>query len=384
MIYSFRGTIMDIAKNQCLLDDNAVSAWYDSLVQKGVLFPDARQKAAIARLQELADIVVAPPAPSGGFWSRLRAPAKPAAGECGLYIHGGVGRGKSFLMDGFYLQLRTEKKMRAHFHQFIRRFHEDMKKREGENDPLVAVADSISSRFNIVCLDEFHVSDITDAMILGRLIARLTGNGTRLVTTSNYAPAALYPNGLARDRFLPAIEMLQERLEVFALDGENDYRLRHIADDGEVFFCEDGGRRMRKLFDLLACGISLPPSLKIHGRRIPARARSSDAIWFSFSQVCDTAMGQGDYLALAERFAVIMLSDVPPLDEPALSEAARRFTWLVDILYDRRVTLALDMQMPLKKLYGESEGGESGRTMSRLIEMQSRNYWEASLPFAAS
>lgn len=371
----------DIAKNQCLLGDNAVVAWYEGLVQNGVLFADAKQGGAVGKLQALADEAVAPA--GGGFWSRLWAPSKPA-GKCGLYLHGGVGRGKSFLMDGFYLQLRAENKMRAHFHQFMRRFHEDMKRRKGESDPLLAVADDISSRFGIVCLDEFHVSDIADAMILGRLVGRLTGNGVRLVTTSNYAPGELYPNGLARDRFLPAIAMLQERLEVFALDGGEDYRLRHIAEEGGVFFCGDGDSQMRRLYDALACGIALPQFIKINGRRIPARARSSDAIWFSFEQLCGGALGKNDYLALAGRFAVLMLSDVPPLHEPALSEAARRFTWLVDILYDRHVTLVLNSQTPLEQLYGAEEGGESGRTMSRLMEMRARDYWGGALPFAAS
>ncbi len=371
-------------KDHCLLGDNAVVAWHEGLVRSGVLFADARQSEAVAKLQKMADAAVAPP---GGFWARFwpRSPSKPArTGDGGLYLHGGVGRGKSFLMDGFYLQLRAENKMRAHFHQFMRRFHEEMQTRKGEKDPLLAVADGISSRFGVVCFDEFHVSDITDAMILGRLVGRLTENGTRLVMTSNYAPSRLYPNGLARDRFLPAIAMLEERLEIFALDGGEDYRLRHIAGEGGVFFCGDGGAQLRRLFDALACGISLPPAIKINGRRIPAVARSSDAIWFSFSQLCDGALGQGDYLALAGRFAVIMLSDVPMLNDPALSEAARRFTWLVDILYDRRVTLALDARTPLEKLYGGGDGGESGRTLSRLIEMRSRDYWGGVLPFASA
>lgn len=366
-------------EDHCLLGDNAVVAWHDGLVQSGVLFADARQAEAVAKLQEMADSAVAP---AGGFWTRFL-PRAPKTAKSGLYLHGGVGRGKSFLMDGFYLQLRAENKMRAHFHQFMRRFHEDMKTRKGGADPLLAVADGISSRFGVVCFDEFHVSDITDAMILGRLVGRLTENGTRLVMTSNYAPADLYPNGLARDRFLPAIAMLEERMEIFALDGGEDYRLRHLSGEGGVFFCEDGGAQMRRLFDALACGISLPPAIKINGRRIPAVARSSDAIWFSFAQLCGGALGQGDYLELAGRFAVIMLSDVPALNDPALSEAMRRFTWLVDILYDRRVILSLDSSAPLEKLYGEGDGGESGRTLSRLIEMRSRDYWGGVLPFAS-
>lgn len=366
---------MENAKDHCLLGENAVAEWHKRLVNDGVLFADARQTRAISRLQALADSVVAPSLESGVL-SRLFKSDKPGAGKSGLYLHGGVGRGKSFLMDGFYLQLRTEKKMRAHFHQFMRRFHEDMKAVEGVKDPLLHLADGISARFDLVCLDEFHVSDITDAMILGRLVGRITENGTRLVMTSNYAPSELYPNGLARDRFLPAIKMLEERMEVFALDGEEDYRMRHISQTGGVFFHSDDGRaQLQRLFDTLACGISLPPSVKIRGRRIPALARSSDVVWFSFSQLCEGALGQGDYLSLAGRYAVVALSDIPVLNDSALSEASRRFTWLVDILYDQRVTLLMSAGVPLSGLYGGDSGGESGRTMSRLIEMQSSDYW---------
>ena len=369
---------MDIAKDRCLLGENAVIHWYDGLARDGVLFADLRQRAAAEKLQRFAD---APSAGSGNFWQKMFAPAGNAK-KSGLYLCGGVGRGKSFLMDGFYLQLRSAKKMRAHFHQFMRRLHEDMKKRRGEKDPLRAAADAISEKFDIICFDEFHVSDIADAMILGRLLARLFQNGTRLVMTSNYAPAELYPNGLARDRFLPAIKMLEERMEVFPLDGGEDYRLRHINESGGVFFhpLEDGETRLWRIFDSLACGISLPPQIKISGRQIPAVARASDAIWFSFEQLCGGALSHGDYLSLAERYAVILLSETPVLDDDSLSEAARRFTWLVDILYDRRVTLVIGAATALEELYGEKDGGESGRTLSRLIEMQSPQYWKGALP----
>ncbi|MGU9951570.1 MAG: cell division protein ZapE [Gammaproteobacteria bacterium WSBS_2016_MAG_OTU1] len=377
---------MPLTKDRCLLGDNSIIAWHQELVQDGVLFADTRQTQAVAQLQSFADNVLSAPAnatTNGGLLSRFfaRPPDKNNTPR-GIYLHGGVGRGKSFLMDGFYLQLQMEKKMRAHFHQFIRRFHEDMKKHKGEKESLIAIADNISAQFDIVCFDEFHVSDIADAMILGRILSRLFDNGTNMIMTSNYAPSQLYPNGLARDRFLPAIAMLEQQMEVFALDGEEDYRLRHIADEGKVYFephDEVVQKRLQNLFDVLACGISLPPSIKIDGRKILAEARSSDAIWFSFSQLCSGAVGQGDYLNLAGRFATIMLSEVPQLDDPNIAEAVRRFTWLVDILYDQRVTLIISAQTPLNELYGNSGGGESGRTLSRLIEMQSAEYWGASL-----
>lgn len=373
---------ININKDHCLLGDSSLIAWHRQLVQSGVLFADERQVEAVKRLQVIADVAIKEPSPdAGSVWAQLFASSRPAQyAKRGLYLHGGVGRGKSFLMDGFYLQLQIERKMRAHFHQFMRHFHEDMKKRETEKDPLLAVADGLSEQFSLVCFDEFHVSDITDAMILGRLLKRLLDNGTHLVATSNYAPAQLYPNGLARDRFLPAIAMLEERLEMFALDGAEDYRLRHINNEGKVFFHphNGGSAALHNIFDKLACGIVLSPQIKTKGRQIPAKARSSDVIWFSFSQLCAGALGQGDYLNLAGRFATVILSEVPALNAAELSEAARRFTWLVDILYDQRVTLIMSAATPLEQLYGGGGGGESGRTLSRLIEMQSPDYWDAS------
>ncbi|MBE8158130.1 MAG: cell division protein ZapE [Betaproteobacteria bacterium] len=368
------------AEDICLLGENAVINWYDGLLRGGVLFADSRQRAAAEKLQAFA----AAPAPTPeNFWQKIFAPHAPKQnGKNGLYLCGGVGRGKSFLMDGFYLQLRVQKKMRAHFHQFMRRLHEDLKNRKGEKDPLRAVADSISAKFDIICFDEFHVSDIADAMILARLLTRLFQNGTRMIMTSNYAPAELYPGGLARDRFLPAIAMLERRLEIFPLDGGEDYRLRHLNAGGGVFFHppENCETRLRRVFDTLACGIALPPQIKINGRQIPAVARASDAIWFSFAQLCGGALAHRDYLSLAERYAVVLLSGAPVLDDDSLSEAARRFTWLVDVLYDRRVTLVMGAAAPLEKLYGNMGGGESGRTLSRLIEMQSSEYWGGALP----
>ena len=359
--------------DHCLLDKDAVVAWHRGLVREKVLFEDDIQTQAVGKLQQFADNITV----KDGMLSRIL--SRRRTEKQGLYIHGGVGRGKSFLMDGFYLQLRCEKKMRAHFHQFMRRFHEDMKKREGQKDPLIAVADEISERAEVICFDEFHVSDITDAMILGRLVGRILDNGARMVMTSNYAPKDLYPNGLARDRFLPAIAMLEERLDVFALDGGEDYRLRHISQGGRVFFSSQDENQLKDIFDALACGISLPPQIKINGRQLPAIARSSDAIWFSFEQLCGGAVGKADYLELAGRFATVVVSDTPKLGDDSLADVARRFTWLVDILYDNKVTLMMSAAAPLEELYDGGIGGESGRTISRLIEMQSPDYWGKSL-----
>ncbi|MDM5147219.1 cell division protein ZapE [Candidatus Persebacteraceae bacterium Df01] len=363
--------------NVCRLGENAVVDWYQSLVRDEVLFADEIQAAAVAKLQKVAGDC-ATPLPRINFIKRLF--TSPPECKRGLYLHGGVGRGKTFLMDGFYLQLKTEKKIRVHFHQFMRHLHDDMKKRSGENDPLLSVADSIAQKNQVICFDEFHVSDIADAMILGRLLERLFANGIYLVMTSNYSPDGLYPNGLARERFLPAIDMLKTKLEVFSLDGDEDYRLRHLSKSGGVFFDSQDGEGvadMQRIFGKLACGIQLLPAVRVNGRVLPALARTSDAIWFSFGQLCIDALGQSDYLVLAERYATILVSDVPRLDDAEQASATRRFTWLVDILYDQGVTLVLSAVDTLHNLYGDCGGGESGRTLSRLIEMQSPDYWKA-------
>lgn len=371
--------------SHCLLGDDAVVKWRQDLVRRGSLREDACQAKAVRELQQIADAIEQDAADSGpiAFWRRLigmPARSRPRGGgeKQGLYLCGGAGRGKSILMDGFYLQLRAERKIRAHFHQFMRHFHRDMKARGG-GDPLPEVADGISKKFDIICLDEFHVSDIADAMILGRLLRRLFDNGARMVLTSNYAPKDLYPGGLARDRFLPAIAMLEKNLKVFHFDGEEDYRMSSIRGGGGVFFPAEEGARLQSLFDSLACGIALPPEIKAGGRRISATARASDVIWFSFDQICGEPLGQGDYLELAERFAAVAVSGVPRLDAPENAPAARRFTWLVDILYDSRTTLIMSAHAPLRLLYGSKEGGESGRTLSRLVEMQSPAYWGGTL-----
>lgn len=298
-----------------------------------------------------------------------------------LYLHGGVGRGKSFLMDGFFLHAPEERKMRVHFHRFMQHFHSQMKAREGEAGALEKAAADIAEKCRLLCFDEFHVSDIADAMILGRLMEELLAGGVKFVLTSNYHPDDLYPNGLARERFLPAIELIKRRFMMISLDDEKgggtDYRMRHF--DGAFFLhplTTKTKKRLKLIFDKTACGVALPPQAKAGGRILPMIARAPGIGWFSFADLCAAARGKGEYLSLADRFPMMILSDVPQLDKPQLAEAARRFTWLIDILYDRRIKLIISAATSLTALYGKAEGGESGRTISRLTEMQSRNYWQ--------
>ena len=370
-------------------------AWYRQLVEDGTLCADDAQARAAAVLDDFATALQARTAAADADWkTQLRqwlggegsAPSA-ASADRGVYLHGGVGRGKSLLMDGFFLHLPLRRKLRVHFHQFMRRLHADMKANEDKHDPLVHVAEKIIADYDLICFDEFHVSDITDAMLLGRLLDLLLAAGVRFVMTSNYAPDGLYPNGLARDRFLPAIALLKRHLAIVALEGDEDYRRRLLADQATYFSpWEDAAcqQAMQRAFDRLACGIALQKSFKLSGRAAPALARSSDCIWFDFATLCVQPRAKADYLQLAERFATLFVSAVPALNADDLSDAARRFTWLVDILYDANVRLVLGAAVELEQLYGGGEGGESGRTLSRLVEMQSSAYADTAAPTAAA
>lgn len=370
-------TIRQVAQAQ---QPESVADWYRGLLARGILAPDAPQERAVAMLQSFAYTFAAPRRSIiRSDWRRFLGMQEERADS--LYLHGGVGRGKSFLMDGFFLHAPEERKMRVHFHRFMQRFHKRMKEREGESGALEKAAAQMAEQCKLLCFDEFHVSDIADAMILGRLLERLLAGGVRFVLTSNYHPDDLYPNGLARDRFLPAIALIKRRFEMISLDDEDgggaDYRMRHF--DGGFFLhplTTKTEKRLRAIYDKTACGVALPPVAKAGGREIKMIARAPGIAWFSFAELCRRANGKGDYLGLADRFPMMILSGVPKLDRPHLADAARRFTWLVDILYDRRIKLILSAETPLADLYGESEGGESGRTISRLTEMQSRPYWQ--------
>ena len=375
----------------CLLGGNTVLEWHRALVASGRFSPDERQNEAALLLQKFADEIVAEAKTTraranggGGFFARVRdfvgGNQAAANKRAGLYLHGGVGRGKTVLMDGFFLQLPIVRKRRAHFHAFMRHFHEDIKTGRGE-DPLSQVADRIADQNDILCFDEFHVSDIADAMILTRLLDRLLARGVRFVMTSNYAPQDLYPNGLARDRFLPAINLLRERFSVFGFAGGDDYRSRQLDAGGRYFFPDDDGakKRFAQAWERIACGISLAPRVRVLGRDLPAVARASDAVWFTFADLCGGNRSQADYLRLAERFGIVFLAGVPRIADDRASDAARRFTWLIDILYDNRVSLIVQASAPLDDLF--ESGGESGRAQSRLREMQSAVY--ARSPFSA-
>jgi cell division protein ZapE len=294
----------------------------------------------------------------------------------GVYMWGGVGRGKSFLMDCFFQSVPLMRKTRLHFHEFMREVHRELQELKGTADPLDELGRRIARRFRLICFDEFHVADVTDAMILHRLLAALFANRVSIVTTSNFPPDGLYPNGLHRDRILPAIELLKDKLEVINVDAGTDYR-RRTLDRIKLYHWPLDGRAERALtvaFEQLAEARDEDPTVFIEQRQIQARHKAGGVIWFDFQTLCGGPRSQNDYLEIATRFHTLILSGVPRMP-PRMASEARRFTWLVDVLYDRRVKLIISAEVPAEELYTEGPlAHEFPRTVSRLNEMQSAEY----------
>jgi cell division protein ZapE len=294
----------------------------------------------------------------------------------GVYLWGGVGRGKSFLMDCFFQSVPLQRKTRLHFHEFMREVHRELQDLKGTVNPLDELARRISRRFRLICFDEFHVADVTDAMILHRLLAALFEHRVSFVTTSNFPPHGLYPNGLHRDRILPAIELLENRLEVIDVDGGTDYRRRELQQLPMVHtpLGPAAEAALERTFERLAEARDQTPVLNIEHREVRAIRRAGGVVWFDFRTLCGGPRSQNDYLELASRFHTVLLSNVPQMP-PRLASEARRFTWLVDVLYDRRVKLFLSTAVPVEQLYTEGPlAHEFPRTVSRLHEMQSAEF----------
>jgi cell division protein ZapE len=309
---------------------------------------------------------------SNAFKKLINRPAIPQ----GVYMHGGVGRGKSFLMDCFFQAVPVVRKTRLHFHEFMREVHRELAEMQGTVNPLDALGARIAKRYRLICFDEFHVADITDAMILHRLLVALFDNGVGFVTTSNFKPDDLYPNGLHRDRLLPAIALLNEKLEVISVDNGTDYR-RRTMEQVKLYHQPLGAeadRLMDEAFSRLAESRDEDATLHIEHREIRARRKAGGVVWFDFATLCGGPRSQNDYLEIATQFHTVLLSDVPRMSARNASEA-RRFTWLVDVLYDRRVKLILSAAVPPEALYTEGPlAHEFPRTVSRLNEMQSAEF----------
>lgn len=346
---------------------------YDALLKARGYKSDPAQRAAAQRLQKLyTELLAFKAARSSALRKLFTRPAMPRS----VYFWGGVGRGKSFLMDCFFDSVPYKRKRRTHFHAFMQEVQNDLKNHNHEPDPLQKVADRIARQTRLLCFDEFHVSDIADAMILGRLLDALFARGVIFVMTSNYPPDGLYPNGLMRINFLPTIEMIKRRFDVFEVDHGTDYRLRQL-EKIEIYLVpadEAAERKMRDDFRRLAGGDGQGGTIEVLERKLPVVRRAPGVIWFDFATLCGGPRSQNDYLEIAREHHSVLLSKVPKMRVGNAAEA-RRFTWLIDVLYDHRVKLIMSAEVEAHELYVEGQNAhEFVRTVSRLIEMRSRDY----------
>ena len=341
------------------------------------LLADPAQQAIVERLAELQRRLTAAGDKRNGLLSRLWRPPQPVTG---LYLWGGVGRGKTFLMDLFYASLGTTQKRRIHFHRLMSEVHAQLRELSDTEDPLDKVAENLAGPIRVLCFDEFFVSDIGDAMILGRLLRGLFERGVTLVATSNVKPDDLYAGGLQRERFLPAIDLLNAKLDVVELDSGTDYRLRVMAQAGTFFLtgADTVTDQLNAYVRRIAPGATAAGEvLEIRGRPIPTIRTAKGVAWFDFDALCEGPRSQEDYIEIARCYQTVVISDVPVLNR-SREDAARRFIALVDEFYDRRVKLILSAAARPVELYtGERLAFEFERTQSRLIEMQSVEYLAA-------
>ena len=356
---------------------------YQKDLDNKLLLPDSAQRAAVQHLQRLYDDLLAARRNSAGgsVVGRLLSKVKKTKSEPqqGLYFWGGVGRGKTYLMDAFYDSLPFENKLRSHFHRFMQMVHRKLKMLEGQKNPLELVARDLSEQACVICFDEFFVSDITDAMILGGLMEQLFGRGVTLVATSNIVPDELYKDGLQRQRFLPAIKLVKQHTDVINVDGGVDYRLR-VLERAEIYHypLDDAADE-----SLLASFMQLAPDMdaitvneqiEVEGRRLHTVRSGDDVIWFEFAELCDSPRSQNDYIEIARMYHAVLISNVPAMNADK-EDAARRFINLVDEFYDRNVKLILSAATAIESLYaGGRLAFEFERTKSRLLEMQSHEY----------
>ncbi len=349
--------------------------YYRQKLHHGFIVEDQQQLIAIAHLQIIYDKLLVEHKNRSKLLSSLR---KPKSIQ-GLYLWGGVGIGKTFLMDCFYHCLPFKEKMRMHFHQFMQMVHVELKKHQGKRDPLQLIAKEIAKKCMVLCFDELFVNDITDAMILGRLFQALIVNGVCLIATSNAKPDDLYKHGLQRKQFLPAIELLKRNTTVLYISTAIDYRLRYLKNAGVFHIPNDDAANvnMEKTFEVLAgdTDIGYKP-VEICGRHIPIKKQAGhEIIWFDFDIICNIPRSQHDYLEIAKLYKTVFISDVPTLS-PNAKNVATLFIKLVDVFYDAHVRLILSAEDKIEKIYRQGPMSfEFARTCSRLLEMQSEKYF---------
>jgi cell division protein ZapE len=349
---------------------DVVSHYQQNLAKRGFV-QDSSQWRAVERLQQLHEEWSAYKKRRSSALKRLL--VKPPLPK-GVYLWGPVGRGKSFLMDAFYLCVPLVRKRRVHFHHFMREIHRELDQLKGTEDPIAAVAERTAKRYRLICFDEFHVSDIADAMILGRFLEQTMERGVEFVMTSNYHPDQLYASGLQRERFLPAIELIKSRLDVVSVDSGVDYRRLKMEKVQIYHVGADAPHQLEKIFQELKDVEEEKQPLDVEGRTIPYRKRAGGLVWFDFEALCGGPRSYADYVDLTKRFHTIILSGVPRMSAKQ-SDAARRFTWLIDVLYDEHIKLVLSAEAPPEELFTEGENAaDFQRTVSRLHEMQSAEY----------
>ncbi|MBT0961362.1 cell division protein ZapE [Denitromonas iodatirespirans] len=349
-----------------------IDAYHAALTERGYQ-ADPAQEAAVKRLQTLySELLGYKVARRSLFKKWFAKPEEPRS----VYFWGGVGRGKSFLMDCFYEAVPYTRKRRVHFHAFMQEVQNDLKSLNHLPDPLQIIAERVSEQTRLLCFDEFHVSDIADAMILGRLLEALLARGVIFVMTSNYPPDGLYPNGLQRINFLPTIELMKKRFDVIEVDYGTDYRLRTL-EQLEIYLVPDDAAaraRMAEDFYRIAGVDGQAGAVDVLGRSFPAERIAPGVVWFDFNTLCKGPRSQNDYLELARENHTVLLSGVPKMTAGQSNEA-RRFTWLIDVLYDHRVKLIMSAEVEAHDLYREGHNAhEFVRTVSRLIEMRTRDY----------
>lgn len=353
-----------------------VQEYYEHALLTRGFKADAAQRCAVERLQRTYDEWVAFKSQRSSKFKRLiNRPDVPR----GLYMWGGVGRGKSFLMDSFYLVVPVVRKTRLHFHEFMRSVHRQLDELKGVADPLNEVARRIAKKYRLICFDEFHVSDIADAMILYNLLTALFENGVTFVMTSNYAPDTLYPDGLHRDRMLPTIALLKSRLDVMNVDAGLDYRKRALeqVESYHTPLGAEADRALRHAFTSVAETADEDTHIHIEAREIKALRHAGGVVWFDFATLCGGPRSQNDYLEIASRFHTVILSGIPCLSA-SMSSEARRFTWLIDVFYDNKVKLIMSAEVEPEALYTQGTlSNEFHRTVSRIVEMQSREYMQS-------
>lgn len=349
---------------------------YQAALATGDFSEDAVQLAAVTYMDNLYHEIIKSQDSSGGGWFSSLFKSKPVMPK-GLYMWGGVGRGKTWMMDMFYESLPIKRKMRMHFHHFMQRVQRELVVLQGQADPLKKVADIIHQEAVVICFDEFFVSNVSDAMILGDLFSMLFDRGITLVATSNIEPSGLYKNGIHRDRFLPAIAQVEKHTTVMNIDAGIDYRLR-LLKQAKLYsspLTDDTKDWLSERFDTLAGGQTISTSpIVIGGRNIDVIKRTETMLLADFRALCMQPRSAADFIEIANDFDTVMVDNVPALND-TLMDPTRRFIYLVDEFYDRRVKLLIRAEQSILTLYqGEKLAFEIERTRSRLLEMQSEEY----------